>query len=210
MFNREKRIVISDSHEVIRMGIRYLLSTTTDFCVAGEVSCGLSAYSACNSLKPDVVLTELTLPGMDGVDMIQRLKKRWPELKIIVLTADEREYRAHAAVEAGAQAIIFKSSPESVLLRALRSSEESKAIFLDPALSHAHVTGNEAASPSRLTTRERQILKLITEERRNRDIADALRISIKTVETHRLNLMRKLDAHCAVGLVKWAQRLGIH
>ena len=147
---------------------------------------------------------------MDGIDVICRLKQRWHDLNIIVLTADREEHRACSALNAGAMGYVLKNSSQQTLLSALQSVVFMNRVFIDPSLSEAQIFElTQTKEPVRLTTRERQILKLISEERRNRDIAEDLKITIKTVETHRLNLMRKLGTHSSVGLVKWAYRLGI-
>lgn len=159
---------------------------------------------------PDLVLLDLGLPGMDGIDVIRQLKQRWPELNIIVITADSAEHRARAALDAGALAYVLKKSPQQTLLAALQIASQGH-IFLDPSLDLEQITETRnVEGPTRLTMRENQVLKLIAEGMRNRDIAESLKITIKTVETHRLNLMRKLDAHNAVELTNWAIRLGIH
>ncbi|WP_315385535.1 two component system response regulator [Microvirgula aerodenitrificans] len=205
-----RRILVVDDHSLLSDGIRSLLSSVPTYLVVGEVGDGLQVYQACQQLLPDIVVLDLGLPGMDGIDVIRQLKRRWPALIVAVLTADAAEYRARDALAAGAQAYVLKKSPRQTLLAALHLTLAGKA-FLDPALDAGQVTGRQGtAGQTRLTTRERQVLKLIAEGLRNRDIAESLTITIKTVETHRLNLMRKLDAHNAVALADWANRLGIH
>ncbi|MBB6155203.1 two-component system secretion response regulator SsrB [Pseudomonas sp. JAI115] len=177
--------------------------------VVGDISDGLKVYGACLTLSPDLVLIDLGLPGMDGVDIIRQLKRRLPQLTIVVITADASEHRAHSALAAGALGYILKKSSQQVLLAGVQTALAGK-VYLDPELNLAQVTcGPTLDGPSKLTLRENQVLKLIAEGARNRDIAEQLKISIKTVETHRLNLMRKLDAHNVAELVNWAWRLGL-
>lgn len=203
------RILVVDDHALLSDGIRNLLSTVPAYLVVGEVGDGLQVYSSCQQLQPDIVVLDLGLPGMDGIDVIRLLKRRWPTLIVTVITADAAEHRASAAMAAGAQAYVLKKSPRQTLLAALQMVLLGKT-FLDPALNAGQVTGERGIEgPARLTMRERQVLKLIAEGRRNRDIAESLTITLKTVETHRLNLMRKLDAHNAVALADWACRLGL-
>jgi two-component system secretion response regulator SsrB len=205
-----QRILIVEDHSLLICGIKALLSTIPAYEVVGEVVDGLEAYAACQQLNPDVVLLDLGLPGMDGIDVIRQLTRRHPDLTIVVVTADTSEYRARDALAAGAQAYILKRSSQQILLAGLQTAIAGQR-FLDPALNLAHVTSATTfGGLSKLTTRESQILKLIAEGNRNRDIAEKLSITIKTVETHRLNLMRKLDAHNIADLVNWACRLGIH
>ncbi|AVO60250.1 two component system response regulator [Pseudomonas chlororaphis] len=205
-----QRILIVEDHYLLIYGIKILLSAMPGYEVVGEIVDGLNVYAACQELKPDVVLLDLGLPGMDGIDVIRQLKRRRPELTIVVVTADASEHRARDALAAGALAYILKKSSQQVLLAGLQTAIAGQ-VFLDPALNLAHVTSApNVGGQGNLTTRERQILKLIAEGDRNRDISEKLSITIKTVETHRLNLMRKLDAHNIADLVNWACRLGIH
>lgn len=205
-----QRILIVEDHSLIIYGIKVLLSTIPAYEVVGEVVDGLGAYAACQQLNPDVVLLDLGLPGMDGIDVIRQLTRLRPDLTVVVVTADASEHRARAALAAGAQAYILKKSSQQILLAGLQTAIANQR-FLDPALNLAHVTtATTFGGVTKLTTRESQILKLIAEGDRNRDVAEKLSITIKTVETHRLNLMRKLDAHNIADLVNWACRLGIH
>jgi len=210
MSSATKRVVLIEDHSLISDGVKQLLSSLPGYQVAGEVTDGLEAYAACQRLAPDLVLMDLGLPGMDGIDVIHQLKQRWPELIIMVLTANSNEHRARAALEAGAIAYILKKSSQQTLLAALQAVRAGRT-FLDPSLDQQQISEKPSLDGTvSLTVRERQILKLIAQALRNRDIAENLKITIKTVETHRLNLMRKLNAHSAVALTNWAVRLGIH
>lgn len=205
-----KRILIVEDHDLLICGIKNLLSLMPAYEVVGEIANGLKVYAACQELNPDVVLLDLGLPGMDGIDVIRQLKRRIPELIIVVITADQSEHRARDALAAGALGYILKKSSQQILLAGLQTAIAGQ-LSLDPALNLAQVSSApNIGGLTNLTTRERQILKLIAEGDRNRDIAEKLSITIKTVETHRLNLMRKLDAHNIADLVNWACRLGIH
>ncbi|WP_207203937.1 two component system response regulator [Pseudomonas sp. TH31] len=202
--------MIVEDHYLLRYGLKSLMLTVPNYEVIGEVVDGLNVYAACQKLNPDVVLLDLGLPGMDGIDIIRQLKRRTPKLIIVVITADASEHRARDALAAGALGYVLKKSSRQVLLAGLQTAIAGK-IFLDPALNRSHVINTPNVDGlSALTTRERQILKLIAEGNRNRDISEKLSITIKTVETHRLNLMRKLNAHNIAELVNWACRLGIH
>ncbi|EMK3757897.1 MULTISPECIES: two component system response regulator [Providencia] len=206
----KKKVLLVEDHELLSAGIKHFLSYLPEYEIIGVVCNGLQVYETCQKLNPDLVILDLGLPGMDGIDVICRLKQRWHDLNIIVLTADRVEHRACSALNAGAMGYVLKNSSQQTLLSALQSVVFMNRVFIDPSLSEAQIFElTQTKEPVRLTTRERQILKLISEERRNRDIAEDLKITIKTVETHRLNLMRKLGTHSSVGLVKWAYRLGI-
>lgn len=207
---RAFRVLLVEDHALLREGIKAALrSGEHRYEIAGEVDDGLAVYSACILLRPDIVLLDLGLPGMNGLEVVYMLKRRWPQLIVVILTADVSESRARDAIAAGANAYVLKAGSGDTLLRALREVL-SGACFIDPALDHASVhrqaPGKAAGA---LTIRERQVLQLIAQGERNRGIADKLCISIKTVETHRLNLMRKLDVHSAVELTNWAHRLGL-
>ncbi|CAI1196054.1 two component system response regulator [Serratia quinivorans] len=205
-----KSIVLVEDHELLSTGIKHFLSQVPGYQVVGEVADGLQAYATCLDLQPDIVLLDLGLPGMDGIDVIYRLKQRWPELLVVVLTADNTEFRAQAALGAGAMGYILKRSSQQTLLAALKAVVAGQ-VYLDPDLNQAQIVESDSGLESvRLTMRERQILKLIAEGQRNRDIAELLTINIKTVETHRLNLMRKLNVHNVAQLTNVAFRLGIH
>ncbi|MBZ6066172.1 two component system response regulator [Aeromonas schubertii] len=203
------RVLIVEDHALLIDGIRNLLANQPRYDVVGAVSDGLAVYEACQRLTPDMVLLDLGLPGMDGIDVIHQLRRRWESLRIVVVTASSEERRGREALAAGALAYVLKQSPQQTLLAALQHAAIGKR-FVDPALkleTLESVQSGGAETP--LTLRERQILKLVAEGKRNRDIAELLSISLKTVETHRLNLMRKLDAHNAAELSNWARRLGL-
>ena len=163
------------------------------------------------NFNPDLTFMDLSLPGMSGVEAIRQLRKRWPEMMIIVLTASEEEHKAREALDAGANGYVLKNGSKSTLLAAIKSVTRGKQ-FIDPSLDANHIEAlgqvAEGDIPV-LTPREKQVLKLIFEGKRNRDIAEALLIGLKTVETHRMNIMRKLDAHNVADLMKWAHRMGI-
>jgi two-component system secretion response regulator SsrB len=146
---------------------------------------------------------------MNGIEVISQLRRRWPALVIVVFTADAAEFRAREALDAGASGYVLKTGSKETLLTALATTVRGER-FLDPALDRTLIcAASDSSERTVLTGRERQILQLVAEGARNRDIAEKLNISIKTVETHRLNLMRKLNAHKAVELANWAHRLGL-
>lgn len=203
------RVLIVEDHTLLIDGLRNLLALQPRYEIVGAISDGLAVYEACQCLKPDLVLLDLGLPGMDGIDIIHQLRRRWEELRIVVVTASTEEHRGRAAIAAGALAYVLKQSSQQVLLAALQHAALGKR-YIDMALKLETLdVGERTSGETPLTVRERQVLKLVAEGRRNRKIAGLLSISIKTVETHRLNLMRKLDAHNAAELSNWARRLGL-
>lgn len=203
------RIVVVDDHDLIYDGLRSCFAPYPSLQLIGFVDDGLSVYEECLKLKPDMVFVDLNLPGMSGIEAIRQLRKRMPKLMIIVLTAHEEERKARECLDAGANGYILKNSSRNTLITAIKTVAKNK-IYLDPALD-AHfieaLSGLEEGDVPILTPREKQVLKLILEGKRNRDIAESLVIGLKTVETHRMNIMRKLDAHNVADLMRWAQRM---
>ncbi|RKT98825.1 DNA-binding response regulator [Burkholderia sp. Nafp2/4-1b] len=205
----EIRVLIAEDHPLLRLGLKNLLDTSPPLSVVDEVGNGLEVYRACQRLNPDIVLLDLGLPGMNGLDVIYQLRRRWRDLGILVVTAETAEHRAITALATGANGYMLKNSSKQTLLNAIWKVWRGQTA-IDPALNLTQITTKAAPDCSvKLTPRERQVLKLISEGCRNRDIAEKLTITIKTVETHRLNLMRKLDAHNAAELANWAHRLGL-
>jgi len=203
------RVLIVEDHTLLIDGLRNLLAVQPRYEIVGAISDGLAVYEACQRLQPDLVLLDLGLPGMDGIDIIHQLRRRWETLRIVVVTASTEEHRGHAAIAAGALAYVLKQSPQQVLLAALQHAALGRR-YIDTALKLETLdAGERPQGETPLTLRERQVLKLVAEGRRNREVAELLSISLKTVETHRLNLMRKLDAHNAAELSNWARRLGL-
>lgn len=206
------RILLVDDHQLLREGLRALLQEVEGLSVVGEAADGRQALDACRAVTPDLVLLDLNMPVMDGISTLPLLRRRWPRLRILALTSRVTEQHAAEALDAGADGYVLKRSPGEVLVRAIRALRNGK-FFLDAQLNPEQVTALRADAAIRsdvtLTERERQILKLVAEGSRNRDIAELLCISLKTVETHRLNLMKKLDAHNGAELAQWAFKLGV-
>ncbi|MGL5757295.1 two component system response regulator [Plesiomonas sp.] len=205
------KLLLVDDHELIIDGIKNLLTPYPKYQIVGQAKDGLSVYSLCRESEPDIVILDLGLPGMTGLDVIIQLRRRWPNIRILALTAHHEEHHAHTTLHAGALGYVLKKSPQQILLAAIQSVAAGKK-FIDPALKITQVEGLSLTTDKnhgQLTPRERQVLKLIAEGLCNRAIAESLSISLKTVETHRLNMMRKLDAHKVAELVHWSRRLGL-
>ncbi|AWK17422.1 two component system response regulator [Candidatus Hamiltonella defensa] len=206
------KILIVDDHELIINGIKNMLAPYKGYQVVGQTENGLDVYNLCVETEPDMVILDLGLPGMNGQEVILRLHRRWPKLRILVLTAREEEHYASQTLKIGALGYVIKKSTQQILMAAVQTVLAGKQ-YIDPTLhvdSVLTLIKKSGASPSILTSRERQILKLITEGRSNRIIADRLYISEKTVERHRLNMMRKLNVHKLAQLIQWSQRLGLN
>lgn len=210
------RVMIAEDHTILREGLRSLLTAEPDLEVVAQAENGRDAVQAANLHKPDLVLIDLTMPLTNGTEAIRRIKRRHPELKVIALTVHKTEEYIRAALEAGADGYVLKDDSSSDLLQAIRNVLRDKT-YLSPGISNKVVTGFLTASAHRasaqglgnLTDREREILKLIAEGQKNREIAVYLSVSLKTVEKHRANLMKKLDLHSGPALTAYAFENGL-
>jgi len=210
------RILIADDHTILRAGIRSLLDMVPNFEVIGEVDNGKDAIRQAGELKPDLILSDLSMPKTNGTEAIQRIRGRYPEIKILVLTVHKTEEYVHAALKAGANGYVLKDDTSEELINAIQNIAIGKT-YLSPSICSEVVMGylsdpgKERISTSidQLTTREREVMKLIAEGYRNKDIAEYLSISLKTVEKHRSNMMKKLDLHSASGITSYALKNGL-
>ncbi|HYA42834.1 MAG TPA: response regulator transcription factor [Syntrophobacteraceae bacterium] len=211
-----KKIVIAEDHTILREGLRMLLSSNPDFEVVGEARDGLEAIRAIDSLKPDLILMDLSMPRMNGVGAIQEIKKQSPLTKILVLTVHKTEEHILTALKTGADGYILKDATHSELMLAIDNIFSGRS-YISPGISEKVIEGylegrksvKSSTSWDTLTQREREILKMIAEGYKNKDIADYLCISAKTVEKHRANLMKKLDLHSASSLTAFAMEKGL-
>lgn len=209
------RIVIAEDHTILREGLSSLLSEHRDFSVVGEAGDGLAAIALVKKLKPDLVLMDLSMPRLTGLEAIRELTKRFPWTRIVALTVHKTEEYVNAARAAGALGYVLKDDSSGELLAAIRSalagqpylSPEVSALFSAASLD-GRGRGNGTAWDS-VTPRERAVMKLIAEGHRNREIAELLGISAKTVEKHRANLMGKLGLHNAAAVTAFAAGKGL-
>jgi DNA-binding NarL/FixJ family response regulator len=194
--------VIVDDHALMRNGLEAMLESEPNYEVVGVAADGMSAIRTVSELKPDIVMMDLTMPRTSGIDAIVQIKRKHPEIKIIALTFHKEDKYIHATLEAGADAYVLKDDSRTELFAALTSVVSGKN-YLSPSivdkvvagyLSGAEVTSNEP-SWEILTHREREVIKLIAEGKRTKEIATYLSLSPKTIEKHRTNMMRKLDLH---------------
>jgi two-component system secretion response regulator SsrB len=207
----DHRILLVDDHELIINGIINLLTPYPRFHVVAHIDDGLEVYNASRIHEPDIVVLDLGLPGINGLDLIPQLRRRLPQMAILAYTAHMEETMAIRTLSAGALGYVLKNSSRQVLLAALQSVAVKKC-YIDPALNRQAIIAAlrvKNDSTEILTPRERQILKLIADGFTNRLIGERLCISVKTVETHRLNVMRKLNVHKVTELLVCARRLGL-
>ncbi len=194
-----------------------MLSSDTDIEIAGEAADGRQAVQCVRDLKPDIVLMDLSMPRLHGVEAVREIKKVAPETRILVLTVHENEEYISATLEVGVSGYLLKKdATHSELLRAIQAISKGR-LYLSPAVSEklveGYLHGRKGTRPKStwetLTAREREILKLIAEGYRTKEIADFLCISVKTAENHRANLMRKLDLHNVAAVTAFAMEKGL-
>lgn len=207
----KKRVVIAEDHTILRAGLRALLSFQNDLEVVGEAGDGREAIRVVDKHVPDLLLIDLSMPKLNGMEAIKEIRGRHPQIKIIVLTVHKSEEYIVASLDAGADAYILKDASQNELLLAIEYVMSGK-VFLSPSISGKIVDvylehkNNKKINSLKdvLTSREKEILKLIAEGFKNKDIADHLCISSKTVEKHRSNLMQKLDLRNTAALTAYA------
>lgn len=212
----KKRLFIVEDHTILREGLKALLSTKRDLEIVGEAAEGDAAIRGVEKLKPDLVLMDLSLPKMNGPEAIREIKKRAPDTKILALTVHKTEEYISATFQAGASGYVLKDATQAELELAIRNVLAGKT-FISPGISEKIVAGylqkkktEKILTPwDTLTPRERSILKLIAEGYKNKEIANYLCISVKTVEKHRSNLMEKLDLHNVSDLTAYAITKGL-
>jgi DNA-binding NarL/FixJ family response regulator len=212
----KKRIVIAEDHTILRQGLRALLKSNENLEVIGEAEDGLEAIRCVEKQKPDLLLLDLNMPRMDGISVIKEIKKRHPETKIIVLTMHMQEEYILEAFRSGAQGYCLKASSHDELNMAINAVLSGK-FYVSPEISGKVLEGflegqkniKKRSSWDVLTQREKEVLKLVGEGYQNKEIADYLFISVKTVEKHRANIMEKLDLHSASALTAYAIEKGL-
>ncbi len=204
------RILIAEDQQLVRQGLVALLAVD-DVTIVGEAEDGKGAIEMTRSLLPDVVLMDLSMPELDGVEATRRIKQFAPQVRVLVLTVANCERRVAEALAAGADGYALKKLGHGELMAAITAVCAGKT-YLGPGLSEdlvkEYLEGSEMGGGS-LTAREREVLQLIARGHKNREIADELGIAIKTVETHRTKIMQKLDLHNSAELAAYAIRRGL-
>jgi DNA-binding NarL/FixJ family response regulator len=210
------KIAIAEDHAILREGLRSLISSNQDMEVVCEAMDGHEAIRCVDTFRPDILLLDLSMPRLNGLDAIREIKRINKPTKVIVLTVHKTEEYVRASLLAGAEGYLLKDAGYSELLAAIRSVMSGNR-YLSPEISGTVIdgylegrkTGAAITAWDTLSNRERQIVKLIGEGYKNKDIADLLCISVKTVEKHRANIMQKLDIHDVSGLTALAIEKGI-
>jgi DNA-binding NarL/FixJ family response regulator len=207
------QILVADDHELVRRGLRRLLESRPGLQICGEVCSGDEAVAAAERLRPDVVILDAVMPGRtDGLSATRLIRERVPGVEVLLFTMFETDEVVTGALASGASGIVLKSDPSRHLLAAVEALAQHVS-FVSPTLSDAVVyrrapSGGriKPSGPSPLTAREREVARLLAHGRANREVAAALGVSVKTVESHRANILRKLEISSLVELVRYAVR----
>ena len=206
-----QRVLIAEDHAILREGLRALLSGSQNLEIIGEAEDGQEAVSQARQLEPHLILMDLSMPNINGTEAIRAIKRLYPAIKIIALTVHKTEEYVRATLDAGAVGYVLKDDSYHDLLKAIASVQKGN-VYLSPGICGKVINGyldpstssTTSTSWSRLTLREREVTKLIAEGKKSREVAEYLSVSLKTVEKHRSNLMRKLDLHNVSAITKYA------
>lgn len=210
------RIMIVDDHQVVRAGMRMMLDSQPDLEIVGECSNGEEAIQQVETLNPDVIVMDVTMPEMNGIEATRIIKQKMPQVAVLAMTIHEGSDYFFQMLQAGASGYVPKRVASTDLIQAIRVVAGGQ-VYLEPSVATALVgdyldrvkDGSEQDSYDGLTAREREVLTLIAQDRNNQEIANLLSISVKTVERHRENIMNKLELHSRTELVKYAIRKGL-
>jgi DNA-binding NarL/FixJ family response regulator len=210
------RVVIAEDHKILREGLRALLSGGDTIQIVAEAQDGIEAIRCVEKHKPDLLLLDLSMPRMGGISVIKDIKSRFPEIKILALTIHESEDYILESFRAGANGYCLKDSSHKELVNAIENVLDGKT-YLSPGVSEKVLEGyledrktlKVQSSWDMITQREKEVLKLVGEGYKNKEIADYLCVSVKTVEKHRSNIMKKLDIHTASALTAYAIEKGL-
>jgi DNA-binding NarL/FixJ family response regulator len=210
------RVLIAEDHAIVRQGIRLLLDDQPDVEVVGEAADGQQAVTLVERLEPNVVVMDLAMPGVNGLEATHTIKKKFPGVQVVALTVHDSDEYFFQMIDAGAAGYVLKGADPSLLLEAIRTAHQGE-VFLYPPLTTKLVrdylrragSGEERALYHDLTEREREVLRLIAEGHTNQEIADLLYISLSTVQTHRTHVMEKLKLRKRSELIDYALRQGL-
>jgi two-component system response regulator NreC len=210
------KILLADDHTIVREGLKRLLDGEPDMTVVGEAADGIEALEKAKSLHPDVVLLDVAMPRLSGLEAVHLIQDAVPDIKIVVLSMHKREAYVHQVFASGALAYVLKASPSGEILEAIRTAYRGEyflsskirsdviGVYLQSRKERPVVRGYDL-----LSEREQQVFRLVVEGNSTDTIADILCISPKTVEKHRASVMKKLDIHDVLGLIKYAVKIGI-
>ena len=203
-------VLLAEDHTVVRKGLLYILENEPGITILGEAENGREAIQKAETLQPDIVLMDIGMPELNGLEATRQIRQRWPEIQVLILTMHATEEYVYQVLEAGAAGYVVKKAAPEELITAIRTVKEGQA-YLSPEISSIVIErvrrgGSADANDSLnlLTDREREVLQLLAEGYTNQEIANKLVVAASTVAVHRFNLMRKLDLHTTADLVKYA------
>ena len=210
------RILLADDHTVIRKGLRALLERQPEFLVVAEAADGREAVDGAEATNPDVAVIDIAMPNLNGIEAARRITERRPETAVVILSMHADEGYVLRALKAGARGYLLKDSPEDALIQAIRAVHAGKAFF-SPEVSRMLAEDYMRQMSQRgvedsyelLTPREREVLQMLGEGKSNKDVATQLNLSTYTVETHRANILEKLNLHSTAEMILYAVRKGI-
>lgn len=211
MQSKKIRVLLADDHAILRKGVRMLIDSQADLEVVGEAKTGREAIAEAARLRPDVVVMDVSMPELNGIEGTRQICAELPQTKVIGLSMHKDSVYVREILRAGARGYLLKDSEDDDLLRAIRAVARGEA-FLSPAISDAVLTDyrKHVSNPvDLLTSREREVLTLIAEGKTNKEIANALQLSVYTVESHRGSVMEKLNLHNTGDIVRFALRNGL-
>ena len=211
------RLLLADDHEIVRQGLRSMLQGQRDCQIVGEAADGRQAVAMTKELNPDVVILDIGMPSLNGLEATRHILKMRPQTKILILTMHESDSIIREVLDAGARGYILKTDAGRDLVTAIDSLRRNKTFFtsrvsqmiLDGFLQRGTSTPSPTTGRIRLTPRQREIVQLLAEGKSSKEVAVALGLSVKTAETHRANIMRKLDCHSVSEVVRYAIRNNI-
>lgn len=212
--NKSIRVLIADDHAIVRSGVRMLLEVEPDFEVVGEAEDGIQAIALTEKLQPDIVLMDISMPGIDGLEATRQIKSQWPDINIVVLTMHRSEEHFFEMLKNGASGYLLKGAEPGDLIHALRVVSQG-AVFIYPTMAqklvqdYLNLSGEDALIDPQLSPRENEILELLIEGFSNKEIAEKLVVSLSTVHTHRTNLMQKLGLSNRHELIQYARKRGL-
>jgi len=205
-------LLVADDHDIVRRGIRALIQEQPEWQIAAEAKDGRDAVTKATEFQPDVAILDITMPSLNGLDAAKQIAKLSPRTKILILTVHESDQLIRKALDAGASGYIFKTDAAFDLIAAVKSLLSDKAFFT-PKVSQMVLNGYLGKGPMasedeplQITGREREIVQLLAEGKHSKEVATTLDITVKTVETHRSNILRKLHFHSVTELVRYAVR----
>ncbi len=207
------KVLVADDHPVVRKGVQICLAKQGRVRIVGEAVDGDEALRKARELSPDVVLMDISMPGMNGLAVTEVLRKEAPDMKVLILSVHSNKEYIFRVIQAGAHGYVSKEAPPEELLRAIESVYEGEPHFSEDirrdALNEFVISGGKKAPFAQLTSREREVLVLIAEGQSNKEIAGRLNIGVRTIETHRERIMRRLNIHSVAGLTKYAIANGL-